>query len=551
MIRNLSILLLGLGLTLFARAQDDPVKPLRAGIIGLDTSHVTAFTGLLNNPKNTGDLAGVRVVAAYPGGSPDLPESINRVEGFTKTLRDKYKVAIVDSIDELLKKVDVVLLESVDGRPHLKQLIPVLKAGKICFIDKPVAGSLADALEIYHLAKKYKVPVFSSSSLRFSPGILKMRDDPKVGKVLGCMAYGPCPIEKHHPDLFWYGIHGVETLFTIMGTGCKSVVRTSTKGADVVTGTWNDGRIGTFRGIRAGQSGYGAVVFGSKGIAPSGGYGGYEPLVVEICKFFRTGKPPVSAEETIEIFAFMEAADESKRQGGIPVTLESVIAKAKGAVEKTSVELSENCRLQIADCRFENSVTDSFNLQSAICNLQFVNQDQPDDEKGFVPMFNGKDLTGWRFGNEPAKMDKLPKNWKVEGGMIKLLGGGSPHLASVKEYEDFDVRIQWRAHKKGYNSGFYIRSGKNVSANQINLAESDCGHLIYGVKGGNAVPKLQKPPGEWNEWRVLAVGDKLTLWCNGTKAWEVNNFKPRKGYIGLQAEGAAIDFKNIRIKELK
>jgi hypothetical protein len=473
MIRNLSMMILGLGLTLIARAQDDPQKPLRAGIIGLDTSHVTAFTILLNREKNTGDLAGVRVVAAYPGGSSDLPDSINRVEGFTKTLREKYKVEIVDSIDELLKKVDVVLLESVDGRPHLKQLIPVLKAGKLCFIDKPVAGSLADVLEIYRLAKKYKVPVFSSSSLRFSPGILKMRNDPKVGDVLGCMAYGPCPIEKHHPDLFWYGIHGVETLFTIMGPGCKSVVRTNTKGADVVTGTWKDGRIGTFRGIRKGQSGYGALVFGSKGIAPSGGYGGYEPLVVEICKFFKTGKPPVSAEETIEIFAFMEAADESKRQGGIPVTLESVIGKAKGNVEKISIETSTVGR---------------------IANPSYKLEEQPDDEKGFVPLFNGKDLTGWRFGNEPANMDKLPKNWKVEGGMIKLLGGGSPHLASVKEYADFDVRIQWRAHKKGYNSGFYIRSGKKVGANQINLAQSDCGHLMGGAKGARTCRNCKNHP---------------------------------------------------------
>jgi len=81
--------------------------------------------------------------------------------------------------------------------------------------------------------------------------------------------------------------------------------------------------------VTAGKSDYGAMVFGSKGNAPSGGYGGYEPLVVEICKFFKTGKPPVSAEETIEIFAFMEAADESKRQGGVPTTLESVLSKAR------------------------------------------------------------------------------------------------------------------------------------------------------------------------------------------------------------------------------
>jgi len=222
-----------------------------------------------------------------------------------------------------------VLLESVDGRPHLEQARPVLKAGKPVFIDKPVAASLADAIQIFELAKKYHTPCFSSSSLRFSPGVRAMRHDPKVGEVLGCAAYSPCPLEKHHPDLFWYGIHGVETLFTIMGPGCRSVVRVQTEGAELVVGTWKDGRVGTFRGIRKGKADYGALVFGSKGIAPAGGYGGYQPLVVEICRFFTTGRPPVSAEETLEIVAFMEAADESKRRGGAPVKLADVIAKAR------------------------------------------------------------------------------------------------------------------------------------------------------------------------------------------------------------------------------
>lgn len=308
---------------------DDAEKPLRAGIIGLDTSHVVAFTSLLNDPKAKGELAQVRVVAAFPGGSPDIPDSRNRVAGFTQKLRDDFKVEIVDSIGELLKKVDVVLLESVDGRPHLEQVKPVFKARKPVFIDKPVAGSLADAIQICDLAKQHETPCFSSSSLRFSPGIYQMRDHPKVGKVLGCDAYGPCALEEHHPDLFWYGVHGVEALFTIMGTGCESVSRVQTKDTELVTGTWKDGRVGTFRGMRAGKHDYGALVFGDKGICPSGGYGGYEPLVVEICKFFKTGKPPVSAEETLEIFAFMEAADESKRQGGVPVSLALVMAKAK------------------------------------------------------------------------------------------------------------------------------------------------------------------------------------------------------------------------------
>jgi predicted dehydrogenase len=324
-------------------AAGEKAPVLRVGIIGLDTSHVTAFTALLNNPNARGDLAGFRVVAAYPGGSPDIPDSKNRLEMYTTELRDKYKVEIVDSIDELLKRVDVVLLESVDGRPHLKQILPVLRAGKRVFIDKPVAGSLADAILIYELARKYKVPCFSSSSLRFYPGIAAMRQSPKVGEVLGCDAYGPCSLEPHHPDLFWYGIHGVETLFTIMGPGCEKVARVHTKDCDLVTGIWKDGRVGTFRGVRNNKKvGYGATVFGTKGVAPADGRGGYAPLVEEICKFFRTGRPPVSAEETIEIFAFMEAADESKRQGGAPVALETVLRRARAEAERRLPEIEKS-----------------------------------------------------------------------------------------------------------------------------------------------------------------------------------------------------------------
>jgi hypothetical protein len=307
----------------------EPAKPLRAGMIGLDTSHVVAFTKVLNDPNAKGDLAGVRVVAAFPGGSPDLPASRDRVDGYTRQLRDEFGIEIVDSIDALLPKVDVILLESVDGRPHLAQVEPVFRAKKPVFIDKPLAGTLADAIKIYDLAEKHGVPCFSSSSLRFSPNVAAQRTNPQVGDVLGCDSYGPCSLEEHHPDLFWYGIHGVEALYTVMGPGCQSVSRTQTEGTELVVGTWEGGRVGTFRGIRQGKADYGVLVFGSKGIALSNGYGGYEPLLAEVVKFFRTGKPPVSAAETIEIFAFMEAADESKRRGGVPVTLESVITRAR------------------------------------------------------------------------------------------------------------------------------------------------------------------------------------------------------------------------------
>lgn len=307
----------------------EPPPALRAGIIGLDTSHVAAFTKLLNNPNATGDLAGVKVVAAFPGGSPDLPASRDRVEGFTNQLRNEFHVDIVDSIDDLLQRVDVVLLESVDGRPHLKQAEPVFKARKPMFIDKPLAGSLADAIRIAKLSEKYQSPFFTSSSLRFSASIMKLKTDPKIGDILGCTTFGPSPIEEHHPDFFWYGIHGIESLYTVMGTGCESVTRVSSEGTDLVVGKWKNGRIGTFRGIRAGKSDYGGITFGSKGIVYAQGYGGYEPLLLEVCKFFRTGQPPVKVSETLEMFAFMEAADESKRQGGATVTIESVMRRAQ------------------------------------------------------------------------------------------------------------------------------------------------------------------------------------------------------------------------------
>jgi predicted dehydrogenase len=313
-------------LGLVARAQE---KVIRVGIIGCDTSHVPAFAKEFNDPNAAGDIAGFKVVAAFPGGSPDLKkDSMDRVPGYVAQLK-AGGVEIVDSIPKLLEKVDVVLLESVDGRPHLEQARPVIAARKPLFIDKPLAGSLADAVAIAELAKKNDVPWFSSSSLRFGPKLVALKTDPKVGEIVGATAFSPCKTEPHHPDLYWYGIHGVEALYTLMGPGCESVTRVQTDGAELVVGTWKGGRIGTFRGMREGKADYGAIAFGTKGIATQIGFEGYKPLAEQIGRFFKTRKPPVAAEETIELMAFMEAADESKRQGGRPVKLEEVLEKAR------------------------------------------------------------------------------------------------------------------------------------------------------------------------------------------------------------------------------
>jgi hypothetical protein len=310
-----------LSVTLAANAADE----LRIGMIGLDTSHVTAFTALLNDPKNPDHLSGAKVVAAFKGGSPDIESSWSRVEGYTKELREKYGVTIHDSIEEMCRHVDAVMLESVDGRPHLEQARPVIKAGKPLYIDKPMAGSLKEVREIFRLAKEAGVPVFSSSSLRYGKATQAVRNG-SIGKVLRAETSSPCPLEKTHPDLFWYGIHGVESLFTVMGAGCESVKRgTTSDGLIEVKGTWKGGRVGIYR---ENPKGYGGTAKGEKDESPVGAYDGYHPLVVEVIQFFRTGVAPVAPEETIEIFAFMEAADESKRQGGAEVKIAEMLKRA-------------------------------------------------------------------------------------------------------------------------------------------------------------------------------------------------------------------------------
>ncbi len=303
---------------------------LRIGMIGLDTSHVVAFTQLLNNPQAKNHVAGARVVAAFKGGSPDIKESASRVEGYTRQLENQFGVKIVESIEALCQEVDAVMVESVDGRPHLAQARPVILAHKPVFIDKPVAGSLRDAIAIYRLARENQVPCFSSSSYRFYDSMVALKKT-NVGQIRGAISYGPSSLEPHHPDLFWYGVHATDALFTVMGTGCESVVRTTTPDTDVVTGVWSGGRVGTLRGLRNQATPHKVIVFGTKAVAEQReGNDDYAPLVREVIRFFQTGIAPVSAEETLQIFAFMEAADESKRQGGCPVKISEIMKKNGG-----------------------------------------------------------------------------------------------------------------------------------------------------------------------------------------------------------------------------
>ena len=283
---------------------------LRLGIIGTDTSHAGAFATLLNGGK----VPGAKIVAAYKGGSADVESSRTRVDKFTDELHTKFGVEIVNDIPTLANKVDGILLLSVDGRVHLPQFKAALGAKKPVFIDKPLASTLADALEIARLAKEANVPWFSVSSLRWSE-IVSSVEGPGI---LGAMTWGPGPFEEHHQlELSWYAIHPIEILFTLMGPGCEEVTRIAGADSDEITCKWKDARLGTVRALRP-YGTYGAVVFRKDGVqvSPSKPHTDYEGLVREIVKLFETGKPPVSNADTLEIFAFMDAAQRSKEAGG-------------------------------------------------------------------------------------------------------------------------------------------------------------------------------------------------------------------------------------------
>lgn len=292
---------------------------LRLGIIGTDTSHAVNFTAAFNDPTRPDHVPGARVVAAYKGGSPDIHASWSRVDKFAAELETKWKIEFVPDIPTLCSKVDAILLETNDGRLHLEQAKQVIAARKPMFIDKPLASTLEDAREIARLAKEAGVPWFSSSGNRFGGLAAAM----KFPDITSAFVWGPGPLEEHHHlELSWYAIHSVELLYTLMGTHCQEVSWMSSPDQDIVVGRWKDGRLGTIR-VSRNRWDRGAVVFRRKQVVQSTPEmsGDSSALLREVVKFFRTGTPPVRAEETLEIFAFMDAAQRSKAAGGRPMAL--------------------------------------------------------------------------------------------------------------------------------------------------------------------------------------------------------------------------------------
>jgi len=224
----------------------------------------------------------------------------------------------------MIGKVDAILLEFQEGGVHLENARPFLKAGLPTFIDKPFTCSLRDAKKLAKLAKSQGTPLFSSSSLRYAVEIQQLKSKgEEVGAVLGADVYSPASLNPKNPGLFNYGIHGVETLYSLMGPGCESVWCVSEDRWETTMGLWRDGRIGTMRGTRQGAHGYGFTAFCEKRVVPSAIDTRYiyRELLKQIVNMFQTRKPPIAIEETLEIMAFIEASMKSANRGCIKVKL--------------------------------------------------------------------------------------------------------------------------------------------------------------------------------------------------------------------------------------
>lgn len=298
---------------------------LRLGIVDLDSSHSVEFSRRFNHAGVDREqwVDGAQVVAGWTGGSVMAPE---RISGFQSEL-ESIGVDIVETSEQLMEQIDGVLVLSLCGDCHLERARPFLEAGIPTFVDKPFACSVNDAEEIVKLAQENQTTLLNSSALRFSQEVQQAAtQNQQLGRTNGAITYGPAKRADGNPGLFHYGIHSVELLFELLGSGCETVSTTWSEEAEVVTGVWGDGRIGTVRGNRTGVTSYGFVAYCEDGVISEtvSTRFAYRNLCREIVRTFESGQPSVSHESNLDVVRFVLSSLQSERSGGQPVSLRDI-----------------------------------------------------------------------------------------------------------------------------------------------------------------------------------------------------------------------------------
>ena len=299
---------------------------LQIGMIGLDSSHAVEFAKLWHDHTHPLHVPGARVVVAYPGGSADWALSYQRVDGFTAQIRDEFGVCIAATIDEVVAKVDAVMVLSIDGRVHPGQLDAVVAAGKPVFIDKPLALSAGKVDRMQRVAAAKGARIWSASSWRFAAGLrgaLSELGGPCEEATVG----GPWPLFEGLHGWAFYGMHHIELLYAAMGVGCLTVSCIQEGATETLTGHWTDGRRGVITATHD-QEGEFWGKFSRPGRTVEMEVtdtlrARYAALMREVVAFCRGGEAPVSAVETRETIAFLAAAWRSRGEAGERVELET------------------------------------------------------------------------------------------------------------------------------------------------------------------------------------------------------------------------------------
>lgn len=247
----------------------------------------------------------------------------NRIDEFTPQVIE-CGVDLVSDSEAMLGHIDGVLILSLQGNRHLAQSRPFLEAGVPTYIDKPVTCDVGEFEEIVALAQANNTLVWSSSAARFADDVEQMRAElSEIEYFTGIQVFGPAHFSEINRGLFHYGIHLVETLFTLMGAGCERLTAMCSEDCDHVSARWRDGRIGALRGHRRGCTGYGVTCFTDRGILQRqvSLKTAYRNLCQAIVGSFETGVSPVDLKRTQEVVRFLDAVESSRRQDGLPVSL--------------------------------------------------------------------------------------------------------------------------------------------------------------------------------------------------------------------------------------
>jgi hypothetical protein len=164
---------------------------------------------------------------------------------------------------------------------------------------------------------------------------------------------------------------------------------------------------------------------------------------------------------------------------------------------------------------------------------------------GFVALFNGKDLTGWKDADKDA--------WKVEDGTIHFTGKGGKNLATAKSYKDFELWVDWKITAKG-DSGIYLRGQPQV---QIWDDKAGSGGLYNNKPKSDGQQPLyvaDKKPGIWNSMYIKMIGTKVSVVLNGKivvdNAVFLDGKVPAEGPIELQVHGTPLWFRNVFVREI-